>query len=238
MGQGRPHAIFENSAEIRRRNGITYSDAYEDVAVLSLSSFNASLANFDSLEGRYGPVEYIGNYNDDLVALQQNKLCLVPVNKNILEYTSGNANVGVSTNVLGQRRYSSGDYGTGGHPEAVLIQDNTVYFADESRQAVCALTGGQLVPISEKGMSSFFEDFFASDHTSYVSGYDPRDNTYYITRKGSNEDTVGYDAGRGALAEQIQLSSQTCMRVRTICCTVRSTRMRRLTLSSTVMTTT
>lgn len=197
--KGRPHAIFENSAEIRRRNGITYSDAYaEDVAVLSLSSFNASLANFDSLEGRYGPVEYIGNYNDDLVALQQNKLCLVPVNKNILEYTSGNANVGVSTNVLNQRRYSSGDYGTGGHPEAVLIQDNSVYFVDESRQAVCALTGGQLVPISEKGMSSFFEDFFTNNHTKYVSGYDPRDNTYYVTGLGGTAETVGYDAARGA----------------------------------------
>jgi hypothetical protein len=46
-------------------------------------------------------------------------------------------------------------------------------------------------------MSSFFEDFFASGATGYVSGYDPRDNTYYITRKGDNEDTVGYDAARG-----------------------------------------
>jgi len=197
--KGRAHVVFENAAEIRRINGITYSDAYaEDVANLSLSSFNPSLANFDSLDGRYGAVEYIGNYNDDLIALQENKLCLIPVNKNILEYASGSADVAVSTNVLGQRRYSAGDYGSGGNPEAVLIQDNSVYFVDKSRQAVLSLTGGQLVPISEKSMSSFFEDFFATDNDRYVSGYDPRDNTYYITALGgSTPETVGYDVARG-----------------------------------------
>jgi hypothetical protein len=196
--KGRPHIVFENAAEVRRLNGITYSDAYaEDVANLSLSSFNPSLANFDSLDGRYGAINYIGNYNDDLVALQENKFCLIPVNKNILEYASGSADVAVSTNVLGQRRYSAGDYGCGNHPEAVLIQDNSVFFVDESRQAVCALTGGQLVPISDKSMSSFFEDFFTNSHTKYVSGYDPRDNTYYLTGLGGTAETVGYDAARG-----------------------------------------
>jgi hypothetical protein len=199
--KGRSYVFYDKAAEVRRTNGITYSDAYaEDVASLSLSSFNVSLANFDSLDGKYGAIEYIGNYNDDVVALQENKLCLIPVNKNILEYASGSADVAVSTNVLGQRRYSAGDYGSGGHPEAVLIQDNSVYFIDESRQAVCGLIGGQLVPISEKGMSSFFEDFFTNGHTKYVSGYDPRDNTYYLTGlNGTDNDykTVGYDAARG-----------------------------------------
>jgi len=196
--KGRPHVVYENAAEVRRLNGITYSDAYaEDVANLSLSSFNPSLANFDSLDGRYGAINYIGNYNDDLVALQENKFCLIPVNKNILEYASGSADVTVSTNVLNQRRYSAGDYGCSNHPEAVLIQDNSVFFVDESRQAVCALTGGQLVPISEKSMSSFFEDFFTNSHTKYVSGYDPRDNTYYLTGLGGTAETVGYDAARG-----------------------------------------
>ena len=199
--KGRAHAVFENAAEVRRFNGVTYSDAYaEDVANLSLSSFNPSLGNFDSLDGKFGAVEYIGNYNDDLVALQENKLCLIPVNKNILEYASGSADVAVSTNVLGQRRYSAGDYGSSGHPEAVLIQDNSVYFVDESRQAVCGLVGGQLVPISDKGMSSFFEGFFNNSHTKYVSGYDPRDKTYYLTGLGGTDNdykTIGYDSARG-----------------------------------------
>lgn len=196
--KGRAHTVFKEAASNNFRHGLVYGDAYvEGNKKLSYTSFNPSFGNFENLDGSFGKLEYIGNYNDDLVAIQENKLCLIPVNKNILEYASGSADVAVSTNVLGQRRYSAGDYGTGGHPEAVIIQDNNVYFVDESRQAVCSLTGGQLVPISEKGMSSFFEGFFASGADKYVSGYDPRDNTYYITRLGSNEDTVGYDAARG-----------------------------------------
>ena len=196
--RGRAHTKYDKADSITYINGITYSDKYVlGSEALPLSSFNTSLANFSTAELKYGALRFIGNYNNDMVAIQENKLSLIPVNKNIIEYSGGSSNVAIATDVLGAPRYSSGDYGCGTHSEAVLIQDNTVYFADESRQAVCALTGGQLVPISEKGMSSFFEDFFASGATSYVSGYDPRDNTYYITRKGSNEDTVGYDAGRG-----------------------------------------
>ena len=201
--KGRAHAVFENAAEVRRLNGITYSDAYaEDVANLSMSSFNPSLGNFDSLESKFGAINYIGNYNDNLVALQENKLSLIPVGKNIIQYAEGSGNVAISTNVLGQARYSSGDYGCGGHPEAVLIQDNDVFFVDESRQAVMRLGGEQLAPISEKNMSSFFEDFFKAGHAKYVSGYDPRISTYFITGYGGTVDgyepqTVGYDVARG-----------------------------------------
>jgi hypothetical protein len=201
--RGRPHVPYKNAATIRRFNGVTYSDAYaEDVANLSLSSFNPSLGNFDSLESKFGAINYIGNYNDNLVALQENKLSLVPVGKNIIQYAEGSGNVAISTNVLGQARYSSGDYGCGGHPEAVLIQDNDVFFVDKSRQAVMRLGGEQLSPISEKNMSSFFEGFFKAGHAKYVSGYDPRISTYFITGYGGSGDdysaeTVGYDVARG-----------------------------------------
>ena len=63
------------------------------------------------------------------------------------------------------------------------------------------LIGGQLTPISEKGMSSYFEDFFSHGHSQYISGYDPRDNTYYLTGRGGADNdqykTIGYDAARG-----------------------------------------
>ena len=47
-------------------------------------------------------------------------------------------------------------------------------------------------------MSSAFENFFKNGHTKYVSGYDPRINTYFITgRGGADEETIGYDVNRG-----------------------------------------
>lgn len=197
--RGRAHVVYENAAEINRFNGVTYSDAYaEDVANLSLSSFNPSLGNFESLDSRYGAVNYLGNYSDDLVAIQENRFGLVPVGKNIIQYAEGSGNVAISTSVLGKAKYSSGDFGCGNHPEAVLIQDGDVFFVDESRQKVMRLGGGQLTPISDKGMSSAFEDFFKTTYTKYVSGYDPRINTYFITGKnGSTGETIGYDVNRG-----------------------------------------
>ena len=197
--RGRAHVEYKSAATINRYNGLTYSDAYaEDVANLSLSSFNPSLGNFESLDSRYGAVNYIGNYSDDLVAIQENRFGLVPVGKNIIQYAEGSGNVAISTSVLGKTVYSSGDYGGGNHPEAVLIQDNDVFFVDESRQKVLRLVGGQLTPISDKGMSSAFENFFKAGYTKYVSGFDPRINTYFITGKnGSTGETIGYDVNRG-----------------------------------------
>jgi hypothetical protein len=196
--RGRAHVEYKSAATINRYNGLTYSDAYaEDVANLSLSSFNPSLGNFESLESKFGAINYIGNYNDDLAAIQENRFAIVPVNKNIIEYAEGSGNVAISTNVLGQVRYSSGDFGCGNHPEAVLVQDNDVFFVDESRQKVLRLVGGQLTAISDKGMSSAFEDFFKAGYTKYVSGFDPRINTYFITGKnGSTGETIGYDVNR------------------------------------------
>jgi hypothetical protein len=197
--KGRPHSEFKRAATRRIENGIIYSEAYaEDVERLSLSSFNPSLGNFDSVDQVFGPLNYLGNYNDDLVGIQQNKLSLIPVNKNIIEYAGGSANVAVSTNVLGSKRYATGDYGCGDHQAAVLIRDNSVYFVDESRSAVLRLAGGQLTPISEKNTASLFKEFFSDGHTKYVSGYDPDTDTYFITGLGGATDTtIGYDASRG-----------------------------------------
>lgn len=196
--KGRAHLVNRKADTVRRTNSVTYSDLYqEDILLLSFSSFNLSELNYKNFDPKFGKISYIGNYNDDMVLLQENKLCLVPVNKNIIEYASGNADVTVSNLVLGQQRYSSGDYGVGSHPESVLIQDNDVFFVDKSRQAVMRLGGGQLVPISQKGVSSLFEDFFNADNSKYVSGYDPRDNVYYITSLGNNPETFAYDVYRG-----------------------------------------
>jgi hypothetical protein len=196
--KGRAHVKFERSATVRRFNGLTYSDAYEeDVANLSLSSFNPTLANFGSLESKYGAVNYIYNYGKtgELLALQENKLSVTNVDSRILLDAAGGQNVALSTNVIGSTNYFVGDYGCGDHPEAVLVYDNDVFFVDVSRRKVLRLSGGQMVPISDKDMASTFNDVFKRWETDgnavvndspnkvrkIVSGYDPDEDTYYVT---------------------------------------------------------
>lgn len=189
--RGRPHVKLESAATIRRFNGITYSDAYnEDVAILTLSSFNASLANFYSLSSKYGAARYISDYGDigSLIAVQENKFSQTSVDKSIITDAAGQNNVALSTNVLGTTKYYNGDYGCANHPESVLVQDNDVYFFDRSRQKVLRFAGGQLFPISDKGAASLFEKetdkfnrSFSMDQGKIVSGYDPSDDQYFIT---------------------------------------------------------
>ena len=194
--KGRAHVEFKNAATIRRFNGLTYSDAYaEDVANLSLSSFNATLANFGSLESKYGAINYIYNYGTtgELLALQENKLSKTNVNSRILFDAAGGQNVALSTDVIGSTRYFVGDFGCGDHPEAVLVYDNDIFFVDVSRKKVLRVSGDQMVPISDKSMSSTFNDIFrdwgSSSNSSIgdskarkiVSGYDPDEETYYVT---------------------------------------------------------
>lgn len=206
--KGKPHVKFERAAEVRRYNGVTYSDAYEeDVAKLSLSSFNASLANFFSFDSKYGAARYIENYNEDLLCLQENKLSLSPISKDTLRTASDLSLVSLSTNVIGASRYYSGDYGVEKHPESVLINDGDVFFADLSRRKVLKFNpqSGGIVPISDTGVASLFEDEFAAltDTTGaskIVSGYDPKTDVYYITMYALDDignyagKTIGYDS--------------------------------------------
>ena len=193
--KGRPHVKYDNAATFRRFNGVTYSDAYaEDVDKFSLSSFNATLANFYSLDSQYGACNYISNYGseqrgfDELLSIQENKFAKTPVNKSILLDASGANNVALSTNVLATTTYYTGDYGCGDHPESVLVQDNDVYFFDRSRKKVLRFSGNQLVPISDKGVSSTindatdaFNEVFDRKSGKIISGFNPDDNVYYIT---------------------------------------------------------
>lgn len=199
---GRAHVVYDKAAQRRIRNGITYSDAYvEDSEVLALSSFNASLANFTSLNHRFGPVNYIANYNDDLVAIQQNKFSLIPINKNVIQYSGGSSNVTISTDIFSKPQYAVGDFGCD-HPESALVVDNDVYFVDSSRRKVMRFAGGQMVAISDKDMENQFSDvFFNPSMDRFVSGFDPDDNVYYVTGTSqtlrSNNTTYSYDVGIG-----------------------------------------
>lgn len=194
--RGRAHTTFKNAATINRFNGLTWSDPYEeDVSVLSLSSFTPSTANFFSFDSKYGAVNYIDNLNSDLVALQENKMAIAAVNKEFLNYADGSSSVAVSNTVIGSPQYSSGDFGMGSDVSSVLLRDGQVFFADRSRRKIMRYSGGQLTPISDKGMSAWFDSKISSiSSAKIVSGYDPESDIYYVTL---DDETAGYNVPLG-----------------------------------------
>ena len=77
--RGRAHVAFERAAERRVENGIIYGDAYEeDVENLSLTSFNPSLANFSSLEGSFGPLNFLATTTMTCALFRRTSLVLSP----------------------------------------------------------------------------------------------------------------------------------------------------------------
>lgn len=200
--KGRAHSAFKDAAQVKRYNGITYSDAYaDDTSVLTLSSFNPSLANFFDLPSEYGACRYIGNMADRLVTVQEQKATLVGVNKGVIETGSQSGLVSLSTQVLNNISPFGGDYGTL-HPESVLIRNGAVFFADSSRRAIVRASTQGLQVISDIDIQSFvetqFKDWSTASGDRIVSGYDPDDGVYYVTLepKGSfNGITLGYNLG-------------------------------------------
>jgi hypothetical protein len=183
--QGRAHTVFEDAATVRRQNSITYSDAYaEDSARLTLSQFTPSLANFFDLPSEDGKCSYLCNMSDMLMAIQENKVSRLSVNKSILSSAEGGGFVGLNTNVLNLLNRFDETLGTS-NPESVLIYDGVGYFFDKIRYKAVQFNPGAIQAISDIGIKSSFEatseSFLKGTNPKVVSGYDPVDDIYYIT---------------------------------------------------------
>lgn len=202
--QGRVHAVFERAATINRYNGITFSQPYaDDTAVLSLSQFVPSQANFFDLPSEHGACNFLGMSSDQLLAIQENKVSRLGVNKDVLETGTQSGVVTISSKLINNLVSYSGDFGTK-NPESVLIRDGVTYFVDSERRAILKVNNQGLEVISNKDISSTVEAQIAAWETAtgktIVSGFDPEDNIYYVTlspQGGFGGYTLGYDEKGG-----------------------------------------
>ena len=203
--RGRAHVKYDKAATIKYYNRIVYSEEYgDDIGDITFSSFNPGAFSYKNMPKQYGAVNYIHEYNQNLVCLQENKMSFIPVNRNVIEYADASSNLTTSTDVLGTHQESNGDFGVGNDPSSVVVRDGMVFFADASRQKILMAVGSQLLPISDADMSSYFESEFDSRDANsggggrVVGGYDPEEDMFLITiePKGSYQGTtVGYSVG-------------------------------------------
>lgn len=184
---GRSNLYSPSTIQLYRKASITYSEPFNyDSGDLLLSSFNLSLANFDDFDNSYGSIKFLQNSADSLICIQQNKMSVIPVGRNIIQYASDNADLVASNNVLGTPQYMAGNYGCDDNPESVSIRFGRVYFSDIRAGKVLAFGASGIEPISEKNMDSFFSKKFA-DATKYTSavdlnsGYDPDNDEYLVS---------------------------------------------------------
>ena len=186
--KGRPHIKQQKAATIKYENRIVYSEEFkENTLRFPLSSFNPASYSFKDLPKRYGSINYIGEYNQSLVCLQENKLSYVPVNRNIVEYLDGDKSLTASSLVLSNHQESNGDFGVGNDASSVLIRDGMIFFADSSRRKIMMARGPELTAISDVEMSSYFESNIESMKAAtgeggrIISGFDSQNDMIVIT---------------------------------------------------------
>ena len=215
-GKGRAHIPLKDNQQRRRINGITYSEAVvADLNTLYTSSFDKNQNNYLDLNASYGAVNYIGSMGENLMALQENKVSRLSVDRQVVK-SAGGADVALAlaASPFNVDIYFSGDYGVGNNPESVLIQDSQLFFADVSRSAICRLASSQLYPISEKNTKNLFNNRFntfrAFNNGKIVSGYNPDTDMYYVTfLMGDDSDTIGYSVFGGTNGEGAWISRYT-----------------------------
>lgn len=184
---GRSNLYSPSTIQLYRKASITYSEPFNyDSQDLFLSSFNLSLANFSDFDNTYGSIRFLQNSADSLICIQQNKMSVLPVGRNIIEYASNNADLVASNNVIGTPQYMAGNYGCDDNPESVSIRFGRVYFSDIRAGKVLSFGASGIEPISEKNMDSFFTKKF-SDAAKFSSavdlnaGYDPDNDEYLVS---------------------------------------------------------
>lgn len=187
---GKPNAFSEEASRIHRNSSITYSDAHVmDSDRLSLSSFNNSLANFLDIKNKYGAIQRMMDIEDAFYAVQEHKVTLFPVNRNVLQSAAGDATVTLSTDVvnLNSSKSFAGDYGCGNDPEAVVYYEGVLYFVDRKANKVFSISSSGIREISDIFADSYIADKLekadkGGEYNIY-SGIDPNNDEYLLSTR-------------------------------------------------------
>lgn len=194
IGVGRPNSVLKSAKETRNEASVTYSDPTAASSYRSFySSFNQSLFNYKDIPDIYGSVNFLIDRGDSILVIQEDKVCYLPISRNLLSDNANNEFLVSSTEILGTPRFYAGKAGCDNNPESVVDVDGIVYFVHKSTGKVFKVTSTGIEDVSSEGMSSYLRNVFQNilNTSSYVSkldikvigGYDPLNEEYIFTIK-------------------------------------------------------
>jgi hypothetical protein len=192
---GRPFIETPDQKEIRRHTAITYSAPFvSDSTVLNLSSFNPVLYPYKDYNSKYGAICFLVDKGEGVLTMQEKKISVTPIGRQLIE-SSGEGMLVTSTNVLGNETYFAGSFGPGLNPESVVERFGVTYFCDMDAGKVFAISSNGIEPISDKSMSSFFEDLFAElllrDSVPKIPcGIDPENDELIVTTESQDVNDI------------------------------------------------
>ena len=212
---GKPYGVLPSEKEYQRVSSLTYSEPQAaDAPQLFLSSFNASLANFQDYELSYGGIFGLVDMSDSITLLQSDKVSRIPVGRNILSTGSGSGFVTQTSEVLGLQQHYPIEAGINEDREAFLKSNGTVYAVDVVRGKIISLGAGGIKVLSDEGVSSWIEgrsdEMLAAASYSVKVGEDRRNGEIVFSLTDSNstyEKSIVYSAGLGKFTSFVDYTS-------------------------------
>lgn len=168
--------------------GLIFSGIFNSETNLNeLNKFNVANSITKVANPKHGSIQKLHGRDNDLIALCEDKILNIPVNKQILFNADGSENLAASNRVLGTERPYVGDYGISKNPESFAAQGYRMYFTDKSKGVVLRLSsaagggGNGLTVISTKGMTAYFRENLALETGNIIGSYDLYSNQYVLT---------------------------------------------------------
>jgi hypothetical protein len=159
------------------RARVLYSD--QKVYNSDIQGFDVfRVSNFTDLDESHYSLTKLTLDGDNLIALQEQGVAVIPVDASILSTTDG-ATISVRSGTTDLPVYISRLYGTQ-HLKSVVKNSDAVFFVDNRNQRVFRLGGGQLDIISDKGMVRQFNADLASGVTQIRGLWDNNRAHYWL----------------------------------------------------------
>jgi len=204
----------EHYEQERRSSGLIYSGLYNSTSgINSLNQFIQAEKITKDLNPTYGSIQKLFSRNTDLVTFCEDRVIRIQANKDAVFNADGNPNLIATENVLGQTMPFAGDFGISQNPESFAVDNYRAYFTDKQRGAVLRLSKDGLTPISEYGMSNYFQEAMPV-YELLIGSFDANKKDYNLTLRDTlcfkssgetlsfNESVTGWTSFKSFILEQ------------------------------------
>lgn len=168
--------------QTHRKNDLTYSGIYNyELGINKLSEFNPSLANWKTLPIHYGEIQRIISTDGDISVFCNDKVIQQLYGKSILMDMTGNENVGLSKDVLGDYRVLPYEFGISNNPESIAKYSDILFFTDKNRARFLMKQGNNIEEINAFGGGFYNEGIgLLKEHCTFLGSFDEANNEYIV----------------------------------------------------------
>lgn len=178
---------------VHRKYDLTYSGIYNhEMGINELSTFNPSLANWKTLPIHYGEIQRIISTDGDITVFCTDKIIQQFYGKSILMDMTGNENVGLTKEVLGDYRVLPYEFGISNNPESLAKYSDILFFTDKKRGRFLMKQGQNIEELNAFGGGFYNEGIqLLNTHQNFVGSFDETNNEYVISLDG--EKCIGFN---------------------------------------------